>query len=1229
MLAFAKDGHFWDPLLDIFDFSLKFEEVILQLAPSSLAIVCFVLFILHYRHAPVQVRPSLLLWAKAVSRCPTPSNIGHPTPVANHGQVAAAAIIACQATSLGMRSKSADSRTDTSIAAFSVDLVASLGLAGAIYIGHRHLTRSSGILALFLFFSMLVDITKSRSYFLRPHLESLGALAAATAALRLCLMVLEEVSKVSLLVDENVRKAAGSETTGGYFGRAFLVFLLPMLKSGYTSRLGPDNLVRLGLEFSSRTLHARLQRQWKKKIFIDSKYRLVLTCIYVWKWELFLVFLPRLVWAALEFAQPFLIQQIINIVERQQNGRGEEVGTGERLGLQAATLLIYLGITLFKTATAHRSNRLVTQVRGAVVSELMEKLHNISEEDAKKSAVLTHMSTDIETITEGLSTLMFIPVTAFEVGMGVFFLLRFIQYSCFFVLIPVFLASGLSFIVGNYAGAEMGKWNKAIEVRVAKTTEVLSQLPSIKMLGLGPVVAKLIHQLRVDEMRTSRPFRFLMTVINTTSEFVHVATPATVISVSFFWRGFDGTMQAGQVFPTLAVVGLIEGPTLGLIHAYPEVMSMLACFGRIQSYLDLAERADARTKGDGSPENASAKSDANGKNIRNSHEAIQYADASFGPAAMDTPLLSNVNFGLPRGSMSGVVGSTGSGKSSFFKSILGETKKTSGAVYTDDVNVAYCGPDVWLRDTSIRENIVGYLKFDAERYAMAIRRCQLEQDIAQFAEGDDYVVGPNGFNLSGGQRQRVALARAVFAECDITVIDDGLSSLDRSTATAILQGLCGKDGVLKKAGSTVVLSTYLPEILDVANQLVVLDNGKATVDKDFRKPERNAMITDLLSSAASASHEIEEAPEIDRSWLEDLELPSREEEEYVRIHGSWGLHLVFIDSIGRGKCLALVMFAFVLSLAEGFGDIYIRIWTQLDPTNGIYIVGYVAIAIAACVFMAIAYWLLYTLYAVRAAIGLHKQMLDVTMQATIGFLTSTKSGNIINRFSQDTNLFSKILPYYLFRVLYVSSAAIIMLGIILSSASYMCIAIPFIFAAIYYVQRFYLHTSRQMRHLDLEEKAPLYTFFSETATGTLYIQSYGWRKPNMERGYQLLDNSQQPFYLMLCIQQWLSMVLCLLSTAIALILVSISVWVQNSTNGAAVGLSFLGVMALQQTLQYVIEAWTGSETSIAGLARLEKYKKETPREPNPPERALPESWPKSGQVGLTEVTARYRYVFLP
>lgn len=172
---------------------------------------------------------------------------------------------------------------------------------------------------------------------------------------------------------------------------------------------------------------------------------------------------------------------------------------------------------------------------------------------------------------------------------------------------------------------------------------------------------------------------------------------------------------------------------------------------------------------------------------------------------------------------------------------------------------------------------------------------------------------------------------------------------------------------------------------------------------------------------------------------------------------------------------------------------------------------------------------------------------------------------------------------------------------------------------------FYLKTSRQMRHLDLEGQTPLYTHFTETTTGLRHIRSLGRQHEFLRTGLEKLDTSQKPYYYMMSIQQWLGLVLDLLVLVVAVVLETLALYMHDGTSQGATGLALLNLVSFAQLLQDGVLAWTAFETSIGVIWRLKRLMETTPLEdiPTSPD-SLPPNWPTHGELNMSDVVVSYR-----
>ena len=203
----------------------------------------------------------------------------------------------------------------------------------------------------------------------------------------------------------------------------------------------------------------------------------------------------------------------------------------------------------------------------------------------------------------------------------------------------------------------------------------------------------------------------------------------------------------------------------------------------------------------------------------------------------------------------------------------------------------------------------------------------------------------------------------------------------------------------------------------------------------------------------------------------------------------------------------------------------------------------------------------------------------------------------------------------------------IMNGIMIClGSSYMAITIPGTVFVLYWIQKFYLRTSRQIRLLDLECKTPLYQHFTETIEGLETIRAFGWQTFFDGIALQRLDDSQRPYYLLNCIQRWLNLVLDFTVGALAFLLVALALTVPKSSSGGALGVALTSVLLFNTALKRLISAWTQAETSLGSVSRTATFEKDTPTEVSSDENLDPDpDWPL-GEVDISKMSLVYRCV---
>jgi ATP-binding cassette subfamily C exporter for protease/lipase len=184
-----------------------------------------------------------------------------------------------------------------------------------------------------------------------------------------------------------------------------------------------------------------------------------------------------------------------------------------------------------------------------------------------------------------------------------------------------------------------------------------------------------------------------------------------------------------------------------------------------------------------------------------------------------------------------VLGPSGSGKSTLARVLVGIWSPSAGEVLLDHLplsswnrvelgaHIGYLPQDIELFDGTIAENIARFAALDSAQVIAAAKSAGLHDMILRFPKGYDTSIGEAGGMLSGGQRQRIGLARALYGQPTLVVLDEPNANLDDVGEAALNQAV----RELKALGKTVFLITHRPGAIQLADQLLVLRDGRVAV----------------------------------------------------------------------------------------------------------------------------------------------------------------------------------------------------------------------------------------------------------------------------------------------------------------------------------------------------------------------------------------------------------------
>ena len=319
----------------------------------------------------------------------------------------------------------------------------------------------------------------------------------------------------------------------------------------------------------------------------------------------------------------------------------------------------------------------------------------------------------------------------------------------------------------------------------------------------------------------------------------------SVICVILGYGGYlvyKGTFNAGQLLEFIGYFNSIIWP----IMAVSELIDM-SSRGKA-SLIRLGDLLDAKVV---------VKDRENVGKLDRIRGDIEFRDLSFRYPDSEFDALENISFTIHAGESIGLVGKTGSGKTTLVDLILRTYNVPDGTLFIDgrDVNTvsihsvrencAYVPQDNFLFSDTIEHNIAfGVDKSDEAAVANAARMADIHSNIQEFSKGYGTVLGERGVTVSGGQKQRISIARALMKDAPILILDDSVSAVDTKTERTILENLR-----TTRAGKTTILIAHRISTIEKMDRILFIEDGRVAAfgehDELYRTCDSYRKMVDL------------------------------------------------------------------------------------------------------------------------------------------------------------------------------------------------------------------------------------------------------------------------------------------------------------------------------------------------------------------------------------------------
>ena len=366
-------------------------------------------------------------------------------------------------------------------------------------------------------------------------------------------------------------------------------------------------------------------------------------------------------------------------------------------------------------------------------------------------------------------------------------------------------------------GIQEKYYNKMAKTMDQITEETLENVKGIRVIRAYSLLDKVRNSF-VEKLRSyskSNEKYMKKTLIYQPLNTISAAISYVLAVACGFYFINSGMMTIGELISVCVVIGMLQWPYIAISELVIIIIEIRQATKRV---LEISDRK---------PEvnNDLAEYDFE------FNDSIEFKNFNF--LYDDKNVLENINFKINKGETIGIVGKTGSGKTTLIKQLLRLYPVKRDTLLLDNRGIekyydysvrekmGYAPQEYQLFSKTIKENILFYRENLENNLEQALVQSDIKKDIESFKDGINTLVGENGISLSGGQKQRLGIARAILANPDILILDDSLSAVDANTEKTIIENIKNH-----RQGKTNITVSHRISAVRHADKILVLENGE-------------------------------------------------------------------------------------------------------------------------------------------------------------------------------------------------------------------------------------------------------------------------------------------------------------------------------------------------------------------------------------------------------------------
>ena len=544
---------------------------------------------------------------------------------------------------------------------------------------------------------------------------------------------------------------------------------------------------------------------------------------YLKYWHMFLLGFITL--GLVDYFQLEIPQAVAKIVDGIDKGTLEVPFLVEQLVLiMIFALIIIVGRFFWRIFIFGASRKIGFDIRNEMFAH-NEKLSNEYYSNHKVGGLMAHYTNDLEAVRRAMGPGVIMIFDALFMGILTFLWMFRVNVKLTLISsIPLLILAIFGGIIGAHLRKKFKELQKSFESMSDFTNENFSGINVIKAFVKEKIETEEFNKLNYDLKKKTINFVKVSTLFDifirtlVSSVFVILIAYGGYIVIN---SNVNESLSISELVLLIQYFGMLIWPMLAIGMVINTASQGNASRIRIEKILnsevDIFDKEEVI-------------------NIENLEGNIEFKDLTFTYPGDTKPVLKNLNFTVKKGEMVGIIGRTGSGKTSLVDLLLRVYNIEDNKLLLDGINImdlpikkireeiGYVPQDGFLFSDTINNNISLGIERDGDYLENIISSAKLSDvhnNILDFSNGYETFIGERGVTLSGGQRQRISIARALIKNPPILILDDSVSAVDTNTEEKILKNLKS----VRKGKTTILIAHRISTIKD-ASKIVVIDDGK-------------------------------------------------------------------------------------------------------------------------------------------------------------------------------------------------------------------------------------------------------------------------------------------------------------------------------------------------------------------------------------------------------------------